>query len=117
MFPLPAEELITALQVLEVVAPYVAKSLLPRLLQRLDGLATLLDHQYKATRHMAARCLATLAHIASPKVMMMVVEKVCRISMYQLIISNEFFSCFVKPIFVFFSKLFKLFWPFFSKKI
>lgn len=61
-------ELIFGLQVLEAIAPSLNKSILPPALDRLPHLCNLLAHPYKAVRHMAARCVATLAKLNTEKV-------------------------------------------------
>lgn len=62
-------QLIFGLQVLEIMAPSLAKSLLPPALECLPRLCNLLAHPYKAVRHMASRCIATLATLNTEKVM------------------------------------------------
>jgi len=61
-------QLIFGLQVLEIMAPSLDKSLLPPVLEVLPRLCNLLAHPYKAVRHMASRCIATLATLNTEKV-------------------------------------------------
>lgn len=61
-------QLIFGLQVLEIMAPSLDKSLLPPALECLPRLCNLLAHPYKAVRHMASRCIATLATLDTEKV-------------------------------------------------
>lgn len=61
-------QLIFALQVLEIMTPSLDKSLLPPALECLPRLCNLLTHPYKAVRHMASRCIATLASLDTKKV-------------------------------------------------
>lgn len=63
-------QLIFGLQVLEIMAPSLAKSLLPPALECLPRLCSLLAHPYKAVRHMASRCIATLATLNTEKVIL-----------------------------------------------
>ena len=65
--------LIFGLQVLEIMVPSLDKSLLPPALECLPRLCNLLAHPYKAVRHMASRCIATLATLNTEKVML----KIC----------------------------------------
>jgi TATA-binding protein-associated factor len=71
-----ADELITCLQILEVITSSIHKSLLPQVLESLETLAKLLENDFKAVRHMASRCIAALAHIEPAVVMQIVVYKV-----------------------------------------
>jgi len=61
-------QLIFALQVLEIMTPSLDKSLLPPALECLPHLCNFLTHPYKAVRHMASRCIATLATLDTEKV-------------------------------------------------
>lgn len=63
-------QLIFGLQVLETMAPSLNKSTLPPALERLPHLCNLLAHPYKAVRHMAARCIATLAKLDTENVIL-----------------------------------------------
>jgi len=63
-------QLIFGLQVLEIMAPSLAKSLLPPVLKCLPRLCNLLAHPYKAVRHMASRCIATLTTLDTEKVVL-----------------------------------------------
>lgn len=60
--------LISGLQVLEIMVPSLDKSLLPPALECLQCLCNLLTHPYRAVRHMASRCIATLATLNTEKV-------------------------------------------------
>lgn len=72
-----AEQLVWALQVLEVTSPYVHESLRLILMNNsLDRLCILLSHPYRAVRHLASRCLAAFAKLDSVCVMEMIVKKV-----------------------------------------
>lgn len=72
-----AEQLVWALQVLEVTAPSVAAALRHKLMDiTLARLCTLLKHPYRAVRHLTARCLAVFAGMDSVVVMESVVQKV-----------------------------------------
>nr|XP_012231166.1 PREDICTED: TATA-binding protein-associated factor 172 [Linepithema humile] len=62
-------QLIFGLQVLEIMAPSLDKSLLPPVLECLPRLCILLAHPYKAVRHMTSRCIATLASLNTEKTM------------------------------------------------
>jgi len=62
--------LIVGLQVLEIMAPSLDKSLLPPVLEVLPRLCSLLTHSYKAVRHMTSRCIATLATLDTEKVIL-----------------------------------------------
>lgn len=70
-----AHELITCLQLLEVMSPYVDGGIVGRLFDLLPHLMQLLRHPLKAIRHMSSRCLATLAMLDPAKVMSVVVDK------------------------------------------
>ncbi|XP_055324394.1 TATA-binding protein-associated factor 172 [Sitodiplosis mosellana] len=69
-----SNELILCLQLIECSAVAIHPSLSDDLLELLPKLNLLLKHPLKAVRHMAARCLATLALIDSSKVMDMIVK-------------------------------------------
>ncbi|XP_018561856.1 TATA-binding protein-associated factor 172 isoform X1 [Anoplophora glabripennis] len=70
-----AEQLVWALQVLEVNSASLHKSLLPEVMNRsLVRLCVLLSHPYRAVRHLAARCLAAFAKLDSVKVMELIVS-------------------------------------------
>lgn len=72
-----AEQLVWALQVLEVTGPHVHVSLRDDLMDKsLLRLCVLLSHPYRAVRHLASRCLAVFARMDSVKVMELVVSKV-----------------------------------------
>ncbi|GAB1865965.1 TATA-binding protein-associated factor 172 [Camponotus japonicus] len=69
-------QLIFGLQVLEIMAPSLDKSLLPPALECLPRLCNLLAHPYKAVRHMASRCIATLATLDTEKTMVHIIRSV-----------------------------------------
>lgn len=72
-----AEQLVWALQVLEVASPSVHKDLQALLMEKvLERLCLLLSHPYRGVRHLASRCLAVFAKINSVSVMELVVDKV-----------------------------------------
>lgn len=72
-----AEQLVWALQVLEITSSSVHKDLRSTLMDNtLDRLCVLLSHPYRAVRHLASRCLAAFAKLDSVIVMEMVVKKV-----------------------------------------
>ncbi|XP_054284779.1 TATA-binding protein-associated factor 172-like [Macrosteles quadrilineatus] len=71
-----AEDLVSSMQVLEVVSPSLHSTLLPQVLPVLDQLCELLQHPYKAVRHMSARCVATLSALDTPRVMEVLVTRV-----------------------------------------
>ncbi|XP_015182323.1 PREDICTED: TATA-binding protein-associated factor 172 isoform X1 [Polistes dominula] len=71
-----ANQLISGLQVLEIMAPNLHSSLLPPALECLPRLCDLLAHPYKAVRHMAARCIAILASVDADKAMQHVIHSV-----------------------------------------
>lgn len=70
-----AEQLVWALQVLEVNSASLHKSLLPEVMNKsLVRLCVLLSHPYRAVRHLASRCLAAFAKLDSVKVMELIVS-------------------------------------------
>ncbi|XP_011642217.1 TATA-binding protein-associated factor 172 isoform X1 [Pogonomyrmex barbatus] len=69
-------QLIFGLQVLEIMAPSLDKSLLPPALECLPRLCNLLAHPYKAVRHMASRCIATLATLNTEKTMIHIIRNI-----------------------------------------
>ena len=58
-----AQGLVNALQVLEVLTPCLHPDLSTQLFSLLPQLLSCLCSQYTSIRHMAARCLATLAQV------------------------------------------------------
>ena len=59
------QQAINSLQVLETLAPSVHPSLVPQLLSLLPHtLLPCMRSGFTAVRHMAARCVATLAHVS-----------------------------------------------------
>lgn len=71
-----AEDLIQSLQVLEVMASSIHPELHGELLDLLPTLCLLLEHPFRAVRHMSSRCLAALGAIDADRVLTIVVEKV-----------------------------------------
>ncbi|XP_046829454.1 TATA-binding protein-associated factor 172 [Vespa crabro] len=71
-----ANQLISGLQVLEIMAPSLHSSLLPPALECLSRLCDLLANPYKAVRHMASRCIAILASVDAEKTMQYVIRNV-----------------------------------------
>ncbi|XP_012284327.1 TATA-binding protein-associated factor 172 isoform X2 [Orussus abietinus] len=71
-----ANQLVFGLQVLEIMAPSLDRSLLPPVLECLPRLCSLLAHPYKVVRHMSARCIAALATLDTEKTMDHVVHTV-----------------------------------------
>ncbi|GAB6025941.1 btaf1 RNA polymerase II, B-TFIID transcription factor-associated, 170kDa [Chamberlinius hualienensis] len=70
-----AQELVSSLQVLEVIGPFLDINLHNHLTAKLLHVCCCLDHPYTAVRHMAARCLGTLSKIVTRSTMEVVVEK------------------------------------------
>lgn len=70
-----AHELITCLQLVETMSPYIHESIMDRLMDLLPHLTQLLRHPLKAIRHMSSRCLATLAMLNPVTVMSVIVDK------------------------------------------
>ncbi|XP_061600766.1 TATA-binding protein-associated factor 172 isoform X3 [Cololabis saira] len=71
-----AQELVSSLQVLEVMAGAMAAELRHSLLEHLPHLFTCLQHPYTAVRHMAARCVGALSKIATLETMNSFLERV-----------------------------------------
>ncbi|KAM6916245.1 TATA-binding protein-associated factor 172 [Xenentodon cancila] len=71
-----AQELVSSLQVLEVMAGAMATELRHLLLEHLPHLFTCLQHPYTAVRHMAARCVGVLSKIATLETMNSFLERV-----------------------------------------
>ncbi|XP_061399737.1 TATA-binding protein-associated factor 172 [Musca vetustissima] len=69
-------DLMTALQLLEVAAPHVHSDLHDKLFELLGALGKLIGHPLKAIRHMSARCVATLASLDPCRVMDFVVNHI-----------------------------------------
>lgn len=84
-------QLIFGLQVLEIMTPSLAKSLLPPALKCLPRLCNLLAHPYKAVRHMASRCIATLATLNTEKVILKLYQTDINITIDIKKIKNNFF--------------------------
>lgn len=72
-----AEQIVWALQVLEVTSPSIHASLRLHLMEStLNRMCVLLSHPYRAVRHLASRCLAAFAKMDSVAVMELIVSKV-----------------------------------------
>ncbi|KAM7362772.1 histone acetyltransferase 1 isoform 1-T2 [Cochliomyia hominivorax] len=69
-------DLMTSLQLIEIAAPYFHKDFHVKLFQLLQPLGIFIGHPLKAVRHMAARCLATLADIDPCHIMDFVVNHI-----------------------------------------
>lgn len=67
--------ILTALQLLEVTSPHLHESLHKSIFDALPKICLLLQHPLKAVRHMAARCFGTLANINSQLVMVLVINE------------------------------------------
>ena len=67
--------ILTSLQLLEVTAKHIHVSLHKVLFEAMPNVCLLLQHPMKTIRHMAARCLATLADIDSQRVMTLVIHE------------------------------------------
>ncbi|XP_055849413.1 TATA-binding protein-associated factor 172 [Episyrphus balteatus] len=72
--PTSTNDLMTALQLIEIAAPHVDVSLHEELFQLLPKLGVLITHPLKSVRHMVARCIATIGNIDICKTMNFVVE-------------------------------------------
>jgi len=59
-----------------VVGPATCPALHDRLLELMTTLARLLSHEYRAVRHMAARCLAALGGVDAQRVLVCLVDAV-----------------------------------------
>lgn len=64
-----------SLQLLEVSSPHLHGNLHNLLFETLPKLCLLIQHPLKAIRHMASRCLATLASINAQRVMVLVMNE------------------------------------------
>ena len=71
-----AEEMIQSLQIVEVIATSTDSSLHPKLMDMLPALCDLLQHPFRAVRHMSSRCLAALGSLDSDRVLTSVVESI-----------------------------------------
>lgn len=69
-------ELITSLQLLEILIPEIHESLHVELFALLPKLNILIGHPYKSIRHLVARCFANMAHINDSVTMTFVVKNV-----------------------------------------
>ncbi|XP_037813785.1 TATA-binding protein-associated factor 172 [Lucilia sericata] len=69
-------DLMTSLQLIEIAAPHFHSDLHEKLFQLLQPLGKFIGHPLKAVRHMASRCLATLAHIDPCRIMDFVVNHI-----------------------------------------
>ncbi|KAI8501245.1 btaf1 RNA polymerase II, B-TFIID transcription factor-associated, 170kDa, partial [Branchiostoma belcheri] len=72
----PAQDLVNALQVVEVMGPALHQQLHTQLVQTLPQLCTCLHHPYTAVRHMAARVLGMLSTVVTVETMNMVLGHV-----------------------------------------
>ncbi|XP_055908525.1 TATA-binding protein-associated factor 172 [Eupeodes corollae] len=72
--PIATNDLMTALQLIEIAAPCIDVSLNEELFQLLPKLGVLITHPLKAVRHMVARCIATIGNIDICKTMNFVVD-------------------------------------------
>ncbi|OXU18742.1 hypothetical protein TSAR_003060 [Trichomalopsis sarcophagae] len=71
-----ANNLVFSLQVLETVLPSLDRSLFPPIMECLNSMCLLLANPYKTVRHMASRCIATLASLNTKETMSFVVSKI-----------------------------------------
>ncbi|EDS39763.1 TATA-binding protein-associated factor 172 [Culex quinquefasciatus] len=69
-------EFMTSLQLIEVSARHIHRSLHEKLFELLPKLCLLLRHPLKSIRHMVGRCLATLAMVDTQVVMTMVINDI-----------------------------------------
>lgn len=69
-----ANNILTSLQLFEISSPHLHNNLHGRLFEALPKLCLLIQHPLKAIRHMASRCVATLALIDAKQVMTMVIS-------------------------------------------
>ncbi|XP_078611730.1 TATA-binding protein-associated factor 172-like isoform X3 [Branchiostoma floridae x Branchiostoma japonicum] len=72
----PAQDLVNALQVVEVMGPALHQQLHTQLIQVLPQLCTCLRHPYTAVRHMAARVLGMLSKVVTVETMNLVLGHV-----------------------------------------
>eukprot|EP00058_Branchiostoma_floridae_P013865 XP_002599353.1 hypothetical protein BRAFLDRAFT_64294 [Branchiostoma floridae] len=72
----PAQDLVNALQVVEVMGPALHQQLHTQLIQALPQLCTCLRHPYTAVRHMAARVLGMLSKVVTVETMNLVLGHV-----------------------------------------
>ncbi|XP_052235352.1 TATA-binding protein-associated factor 172-like isoform X2 [Dreissena polymorpha] len=71
-----AQDIVNAFQVLQSVGPSLHPALLPKLATCLPKLRSYLENPYTGVRHMSARCVGTLAGLATADVMLYAVEKI-----------------------------------------
>uniref|UniRef100_A0A182N4Z9 TATA-binding protein-associated factor 172 n=1 Tax=Anopheles dirus TaxID=7168 RepID=A0A182N4Z9_9DIPT len=69
-------DFMTSLQLLEIAAPFLDRTLHGQLFELLPKLCLLLRHPLKGVRHMVGRCLATLAAVDAATVMTLVINDV-----------------------------------------
>lgn len=69
-------DLMTSLQLIEIAAPHFHSDLHEKLFDLLQPLGIFIGHPLKAVRHMAARCLATLADVDPCRIMDFVVNHI-----------------------------------------
>jgi TATA-binding protein-associated factor len=58
------QDVVHSLQVLEMIASAIDKSLQPQVLDLMPQLCAFLQHPYSAIRHMAARCIAAMTSLS-----------------------------------------------------
>lgn len=75
MNPDETNNFLTSLQLIEIAAPKINEKLHKSMFELLPKLCLLIQHPFKAVRHLAARCLATFSSIDADKVMALVVNK------------------------------------------
>ena len=83
-----AQSVVASLQALEIMAPSVDPSLKPQLLSLLPLLLTSLCSHFTAVRHMAARCIATLAQVDLHQTMEVDNGLICRPFHHQVFIDT-----------------------------
>ena len=69
-----ANNIMTSLQLFEISSPHLHVNLHERMFETLSKLCLLIQHPLKAIRHMASRCVATMALIDVKRVMRMVIN-------------------------------------------
>jgi TATA-binding protein-associated factor len=72
--PEETNKVLSSLQLLEVASPFLHEELYTQLFGALSKLCLLIQHPFKAVRHMASRCLATVASINAKEVMGLVIR-------------------------------------------
>ncbi|XP_055378058.1 TATA-binding protein-associated factor 172 [Condylostylus longicornis] len=69
-------ELMTSLQVIEVISPYLHKNLHENIFKLLPKLGILLTHPLKAIRNMVSRCFAAFSTLNDCKLMNFIIDKI-----------------------------------------